>query len=70
MSKKLCAIAMALMLMFLLAGCGGDSADTATDEAKSEASAEHPTGDAKKAEHPTGEHPTADADTAKADHPK
>ncbi len=64
MFKKLCTIAMAFMLLFLLAGCGGDSAETATDEAKTEANAEHPTGDAKTAEHPVA------ADSTKAEHPK
>ncbi len=84
MSKKLFVAVMSLMLMFVLAGCGGDTAEQASDEATTEATeahAEHPTGDDKTAEHPAAEHPTDEhpaaehptgdaADSTKTDHPK
>ncbi len=84
MSKTLLATVLSLMLVFLLAGCGGDAADTAEGTAKTDAAeahsehptsdaetAEHPTADKASSEHPTDEHPAADADsTGGAEHPK
>jgi len=77
MSKILRATVLSLMLVLLLAGCGGgDGTDQAEDAAQTDAAdqtttdqpaSEHPT-----SEHPTGEHPTTDKpDSAqtKADHP-
>jgi len=82
MSKILRATVLSLMLVLLLAGCGGgDGTDQAEDAAQTDAAeqtttdqpasdqpaSEHPT-----SEHPAGEHPTADKpDSAqtKADHP-
>jgi len=73
MSKILRATVLSLMLVLMLAGCGGgDGAEQAEDATKTDA-AEQATTDQPTSEHPAGEHPAADEpDTAqtKADHPK
>lgn len=78
MSKILRATVLSLMLVFILAGCGGgdgtDQAEDATQtDAAEKATTDHPTSEQPASEHPAGEHPAADEpDTAqaKADHPK
>ena len=73
MSKILRATVLSLMLVLMLAGCGGgDGAEQAEDATKADA-AEQTTTENPTSEHPAGEHPAADEpDTAqaKADHPK
>ncbi len=83
MSKILRATVLSLMLVLMLAGCGGgDGAEQAEDATKADAAeqtttenptSEHPDSEHPTSEHPAGEHPAADEpDTAqaKADHPK
>jgi hypothetical protein len=78
MSKILRATVLSLMLVLLLAGCGGgDGADQAEDatqtEAADKATADQPASEHPDSEHPAGEHPAADepdSAQAKADHPK
>ncbi len=78
MSKILRATVLSLILVFLLAGCGGgDGTDQAEDAAQTDAAeqapTDHPTSEHPTSEHPASEHPAADKpDTAqaKADHPK
>ena len=73
MSKILRATVLSLMLVLMLAGCGGgDGAEQAEDATKADA-AEEATTEQSTSEHPAGEHPAADEpDTAqtKADNPK
>ena len=76
MVKVLRAMFLSLMLLSLLAGCGGgeeaeDAEQTgAAEQATSEHPTEHPTEDATEhpTEHPASDHP--DSATAKSDHPK
>jgi hypothetical protein len=73
MSKILRATVLSLMLVFILAGCGGgDGTDQAEDATQTDA-AEKATADQPASEHPDSEHPAADepdSAQAKADHPK
>jgi hypothetical protein len=73
MYKILRATVLSLMLVFILAGCGGgDGTDQAEDATQTDA-AEKATADQPASEHPDSEHPAADepdSAQAKADHPK
>lgn len=79
MSKVTLATVLSLMLVLLLAGCGGDYNDKATEAkdapeagAAKQAGSEHPKGEHPKAEHPAGDHPDsakAHGEQPKSDHP-
>jgi len=68
MSKILSASVLSLMMVLLLAGCGGEDGAAETSD---KAAAEHPVAEKAASEHPTPEHPhSAETDSVKAEHSK
>jgi len=71
MSKILSASVLSLMMVLLLAGCGGEDGADAAAETSDKAAAEHPVAEKAASEHPTPEHPhSAETDSVKAEHSK